>query len=824
MVSLLRRWPVFWLFVYWVGIFTMTHIPMPPSPDFGFSWVDKTVHFMFYIVLGHLIVNAQVFGKGRGYWFNLYAGCGLGLVYSYVDEYVQGLEIVGRHFSYWDIAADCWGILTCFLLYYCQGWYWRNRRGWLVCSRVAGVLIAVLLLCGSVLPQQYFLHLINGIRGLGLIDFDDKGAHYFAALFLTFFVAMSKPLSGKYERFNGVVGVVFLVGVGFGFEFVQRLAPGRASDWADVTAHMVGVVQGVVIWVVGAIVTGTIRHETLRSGWDLPADVRHDGVIGEVGDDDGFIGRAMLVSGLTLLSRMMGLVRDAVLVGYFDKHLSDAFYMGFKVPNLFRRLFGEGALTAAFIPEYTGLLKEDRDKARRVASVCIGLMLGATGLLTILGEGILIYMRGFDDFYASNGLVIDLTMLMLPYMPLVCLVAVLGGILQVHRKFGAPAFAPVLLNGVMILTCLVFVSGLEGDTQIREGLMILGGSILFAGCVQVIWQVGAMMRVERLVFDFGGTGGSVRRIWGQMLPMMVGLAVFQVNVMCDALIAYSLSPKAGGGDTFGFMGGVYEYPIGESGAVTSLELAQRLYQFPLGVFGIAIATAIFPALSAAAAGVVGGWGDVEGRFVGILRRGLRMSFFIGLPSTVGVMMVGFMLTRVIFEWGVFDTGDAERVTGALLGYASAIWAYSLAHVLTRGFYAQKDARTPMRVSLVMVVLNLVLNLTFVWWMGEVAIAWSTAFCAVVQMVVLLWIISKRTGGHLWDGDMRRSVGQSVGISLLMAAVLGMLHIWFDVGEMSWMGCLVLLMVTVCLGGGVYFAGARVLGMAELRWLLRRRLD
>ena len=314
-----------------------------------------------------------------------------------------------------------------------------------------------------------------------------------------------------------------------------------------------------------------------------------------------FVGHAVLVSGLTFVSRILGLARDAVMAACFGMStVTDAFWIGFVVPNLFRRLFGEGALTAAFIPVYSELLEKDRQLAQRLAWVSVALLLAVLAGVTLVGEALLAGLLHINGGDHASTLAIRLTMVMLPYMPMICLVALLGGILQVHHRFGPAAAAPVVLNLVMISAALGAAAWYGNDESMRAGIWFVAIGVLIAGAIQLVWVGTAVIGEVPWARSFMGTGTAVRSVVATMAPMALGLAVFQINTLTDSLIAWGLSAKSASDPTFFFRGRAVAYPI-ETGAVTALQFAQRLYQFPLGVFGVAVATAIFPALSRAAA-------------------------------------------------------------------------------------------------------------------------------------------------------------------------------------------------------------------------------
>ena len=523
-----------------------------------------------------------------------------------------------------------------------------------------------------------------------------------------------------------------------------------------------------------------------------------------------FVGHALLISALTFGSRILGLVRDAILAAYLGMSaVTDAFWIGFIIPNLFRRLFGEGALTATFIPVYTDLVKTDRQLAARVASLCLVSLAILLCAITIIGELILLGVGQARSWTPDGQVAIWLIMIMLPYMPLVCLVAMFGAILQVHRRFGPAAAAPMILNLCLILFTICLATGIAGEGGMRNIITWVASSVIVAGLFQFIWLFLAVIRHERFVFHFEGAGVHLRSIMTAMVPMVIALAVIQINTLADSLIALLLSPKEGGAETLRLLGWKGPYPI-QSGSVTALQFAQRLYQFPLGVFGIAIATAIFPAFARAS--------DNRSEFREILRHGLRLTVFVGLPASAGVIIVRLPLVSAILERNQFGGGDSVRVATILAGYAVAIWAYSMIHVLTRAFYAMKDARTPLKISCAMVVANVVLNLTLIWPFGTPGLAWSTAFCAIGQCVFL----GKALGRHV-DNPIDRTVFNGWLRTGLMTAVMAVVvvavgQVLADVSD--WITLLVQVVVGVVTFGLLAWGS----GANEIQWLRRDRGD
>ena len=524
---------------------------------------------------------------------------------------------------------------------------------------------------------------------------------------------------------------------------------------------------------------------------------------------------ASLVSALTTASRVTGLARDAVLAALFGAGvLLDAFFVAFLVPNLFRRLFGEGALTAAFLPRYRRLLEEDPPAAGRYAAAVMKEAAAWTGGLVLLAEAALLgaLFAGVGGEKARLGLLLTATML--PYAPLVCGAALLGAVGQARDRFGPAAAAPVLLNlGMIAAAAAAAVLAADG----RARVVIVSASVVVLGVLQLV-QVRAGVGPVRPPEEGGASAtramparvaplplAATRRA---MLPMLLGLGVFQVNTLLDGLLAFGLSAPADAPDAvLRLLGFEAAYPI-RTGGVTTLTLAQRLYQFPLGVFGIAIATAIFPRLSAHA-------GD-PAAFSRTLRRGVWMSLAIGVPATVGLLAVRLPLARVVFERGAFDAADAAAVARVLAGYASAVWAYMLMHLWTRSFYAHDDAATPLKVAVAAVGLNLGLNLTLIWPLGAAGLAWSTAASATAQAGVLAWILRRRgwlQAGPAADAGLPARLPAAVlGGTAAMAAALGVTGLLAPAALLSGPGVLAQLVLLVLVGaaayGSVFLAVAR----------------
>ncbi len=516
-------------------------------------------------------------------------------------------------------------------------------------------------------------------------------------------------------------------------------------------------------------------------------------------------GHVRVVSSLTLLSRFFGLGRDLVTARVFGASaIGSAFNAAFAIPNLFRRLLGEGALSAAFLPEYSSAHRADPALASRFASLTLALLLAASGALVLLGELVLLILLLTLPDDPDRVLSLRLLMVTLPYMPLVCAAAVLAGMLQVHHRFAAPAAGPILLNVVVILAGLLYLARPTDDLIVPA--FVVSAATLLAGAMQAAWFVFLLRGRVRWSRGFAGARPLARRMIARFLPAVVGAGTLQINALLDTLIA--MWPVWVGPTLLTFA-----YPLDKSSTAV-LAYSQRLYQFPLGVFGIAVATAAFPALARHAA-------DSD-RFAQTLRHALRLSFFIALPASVGLLLVREPLTFTLFSGGSkgFDADAVARSAAVLAGYAPGVWAFSLNQALTRAFYARGDTRTPMRVSLAAVGLNLVLNVALIWPLSEAGLAWSTSLCALAQTAALLHLARARLSIRVLDPGTLRAGARILALTVVMGV-----GVWLLPGPgASWRSNAFALALATGVGLAIVVALAAIFRLSELRWLLSRSAD
>ncbi len=459
-------------------------------------------------------------------------------------------------------------------------------------------------------------------------------------------------------------------------------------------------------------------------------------------DERAMFPRMLIVAGGTLASRLLGLVRWIVTARLFGTGAAlDMFLLAFTIPNLFRRLFGEGAVGPAFIPEFSRVLLAREANGRNLFRAVLTALAVLLGGITFVGwlacAVVLLVGRPSPEW----RLFCVLLSIMLPYLPLMCLGALQGAALNVKGHFLVPALAPALLNLCWIAAVLLY-----GGTS---GVMALAGAVLVAGALQYVCQIPLLWRHRlsvRPLWDLAHPG--LRRIAKLLLPVVLAGAVFQINVVIDRLIALFCVP----GD----------------GAISALGYGTRLMQFPLGVLGLALATAAFPLYSQQAAR-----GDREG-LARSVNLGLRAVLLMALPCMAVMAAFNVPVVRVLFERGEFDAVSTARTARVLQYYALGLWAFCGVHVLARAFYALQDTRTPVRIAMMMVGANLVLNLVLVWPLQEAGLALASSLSSTGNVVLLFLLLRRRL-----DSLGLASIGRCAAKSAVAAFVGGAagLFVW-----------------------------------------------
>jgi putative peptidoglycan lipid II flippase len=534
---------------------------------------------------------------------------------------------------------------------------------------------------------------------------------------------------------------------------------------------------------------------------------------------DRFVKHANLMSGLTLVSRFAGLVRDKACSYFIGVDTTwAAFWMGFQFPNLFRRIFGEGALTAVFVPAYTELLeKHGPERAGKLANATLTLLMLVLSAITIIGEAILIPIALSPHVLNNNRLAAAMVAIMLPYCVMVCAVALMGAIATVHEKFTAQSLSPLILNFLMAAAAASSVLLMPKGYPIEKRVYWVAGAVVLAGIIQVAQMVptlrssGLQLRPV-LALSSAGIGAVLR----PLLPIAVGYCAVQINTFMDTQIAWWFSPDGhGGADHFSLLGHLFHVPM-LPGAGAKLSVAQRIYLLPVGIFGVAMATAIFPTMAKAAAN------NDQNELKRLLVAGLRKTLFLSLPTSFGMILVAWPLITIVYLGGNVSESDIWRAYFASIFFCLGIWAFEAQMVITRVFFVLKDTRTPTKVSLGMIVLNFGLNLTLIWPLKEAGIALSTTLAAIAQSAILLIILRRRLGPLGL-----RSLGANIGRGLAATCVMVLAGLAITAIRMPWehagvspvmakvlASCVkVPALVAVC--GGIYLGLTKLMGMPEV---------
>lgn len=556
--------------------------------------------------------------------------------------------------------------------------------------------------------------------------------------------------------------------------------------------------------------SASIPHQFYATA--IAKDGRLSTMVAMQGDDrrHPLITAARATAAGTLASRILGLVRDratAAVLGMSGTPVADAFVLAFRLPNLFRRLFGEGALTASYLPVFTKQLESDRRKAWKLASVLFTWLTVLLSGLTVVGELALLLVALAGRSSPNLLLLLKLSAVTMPYLMFICLAAQISATLQSLSRFSVPAWTPTILNVCMIGAAYWVAPRFTGDREAQA--FVLAVAVLIGGVLQVVVQWPSL-RAEGFRFDYDVPAaiGNLRHIGRLLLPMLLGLAVTQINTFSDSVIAWVFEAHSGEPEVISWLGGV-RYPM-QQGAATALYYGERLYEFPLGLIGVTLATAIFPLLSRHAAR------RERRQLAADLTLGLRMVVMLGMPAGVGLIVLAEPLVRLLFESGNFTAFDSARAAGTTVCFATGVWAYCAAPVVVRGFYALDDSRTPVRVATWMVALDLTLGLALIWPMAEAGLALSTAISAAVQLAVLLGLFTAKYAALHWR-ELIATIIRSLVACGLMAATCYFALKWFPSG--AHLSTKVLRVgVPVLVGSFAYLAAYRLLGGREIMML------
>jgi putative peptidoglycan lipid II flippase len=497
---------------------------------------------------------------------------------------------------------------------------------------------------------------------------------------------------------------------------------------------------------------------------------------------------AGIVGVATFSSRILGFIRDMVLARLFGATpAADAFFVAFRIPSLLRELFAEGSMSSAFIPVFTEYrtVRSKQDAWELASAVFTTLLTVVTGI-TLLGIVaapwlVTLLAPGFHQSPGKLELTTLLTRVMFPYLVFISLAALAMGMLNSVRAFAAPAFSPLFLN-LFIIGCAVYLS-----PRLPEPIIGVAIGVVAGGAAQFAMQLPSL-RLRGLLFGFRFEPGhpGLRRIALLMVPSLIGLSVTQINLTVSTILASFFS----GGPTYLFYG-------------------MRLIQFPLGIFGVALATAILPTLSAQAAR-----GAME-ELRTTLGFGLRMILFIIVPAMVGLILLRTPIVHLFFEHGTFTPQDTAETALAVLCYAVGLWAFGGVRIIVAAFYSLQDTKTPALSAAIAVAANIVLSLALMRPLGAAGLALATAVAAMVNGGILVAVLNRRLGGIDWS-----SVGRS-SMRVVVACMPMVLACWWVASAQvwsrpeDWIAKAVMLFVAIGLSVTGYLGVHALLRSAEL---------
>ncbi|MBI4988109.1 MAG: murein biosynthesis integral membrane protein MurJ [Rhodocyclales bacterium] len=494
------------------------------------------------------------------------------------------------------------------------------------------------------------------------------------------------------------------------------------------------------------------------------------------------------VSSMTLLSRILGFVRDFVIARAFGAGVAtDAFFVAFRLPNLLRRMFAEGAFSQAFVPilaEYRN--KRGEEETRRLADHVATLLFLALLAVTLFGIAltpVLIYISapGFAADAAKFELTVELTRIAFPYILFISLVSLAGGILNTWSRFAVPAFTPVLLNLSFIGMALFAAPYFDPPVLALAWAVFLGGILQLALQLPFLAKIGMLPRFSLSLQDEG-----VRRILKLMLPALLGVSVSQISLLINTIFASFLP----------------------SGSVSWLYYADRLMEFPAGLLGAALGTILLPSLAKSHTD------NDRGEFSALLDWGLRLTFLLTLPAALALALLAVPLLATLFNYGAFQADDVLKTRDALVAYSVGLTGLILVKVLAPGFYARQDIRTPVKIALLTLAATQAMNAAFIVPLQHAGLALSIGLASCLN-AALLW------RGLRLRGDYMPQPGWNL-FGLKLAAALAMMGaaLWFGMGQQAnWIGAAplerVMRLAALVTGGGTAYFGTL--------WLLGFRL-
>ncbi|MEN3755100.1 murein biosynthesis integral membrane protein MurJ [Mangrovibacter yixingensis] len=502
------------------------------------------------------------------------------------------------------------------------------------------------------------------------------------------------------------------------------------------------------------------------------------------------------VSSMTMFSRVLGFARDAIVARVFGAGMAtDAFFVAFKLPNLLRRIFAEGAFSQAFVPILAEYKSKEGEEATRIFIAYVsGLLTLALALVTVLGMlaapwVIMVTAPGFADTPDKFALTSQLLRITFPYILLISLASLVGAILNTWNRFSVPAFAPTLLNVSMISFALF------AAPYFHPPVLALAWAVTVGGVLQLFYQLPHLRKIGMLVLpriSFKNEGAI--RVLRQMGPAILGVSVSQISLIINTIFASFLV----------------------SGSVSWMYYADRLMEFPSGVLGVALGTILLPSLSKSFAS-----GNHE-EYNRLMDWGLRLCFLLALPSAVALGLLSKPLTVSLFQYGKFTAFDAQMTQRALIAYSVGLMGLIVVKVLAPGFYSRQDIKTPVKIAIVTLIMTQVMNLAFIGPLKHAGLSLSIGLAACLNAALLYWQLRKQgifTPEPGWRIFLFRLVCAVVVMAAVLIGVMYVMPAWHHGG----MPERLLRLVAVVIAGVVaYFATLLVLGF-KLKEFARRTL-
>lgn len=514
--------------------------------------------------------------------------------------------------------------------------------------------------------------------------------------------------------------------------------------------------------------------------------------------------RISTVGGFTLLSRVFGFIRDMLMARYLGAGMaSDAFFIAFKLPNFFRRLFAEGAFSVGFVPLYSRLLgKELTPESKAAADAFAGQVLSwllpiLLIFLAIMEAAMVPVMLGLSGGFEGDAeklnLTVELGRYTFPYLVLISLMTFFTGMLNAVDRFSAAAFAPVILNLCMITALIGF-----GETEVEKA-RYLAGAVSLSGLAQLMWVFVAARRAGLNVsLPRPKLSPEVRELFRVIGPAALGAGIVQINLLIDVLLAARFLPE---------------------GSVSWLFYADRLNQLPLGVIGVAVGTVLLPGISRLLAG-----GDESGA-TRQQNRAIEISLFLTLPSAVALALIASPIIATLFERNAFTEADTAATAAALVVYALGLPAYVIAKALTPGYFARKDTKTPVRFATISLVINTGLNLVLIWDFAHVGLALATAIAAWVNVIMLYVGLKGRYGFTLARRTWVSALKCLLACGVMAATLLAYTHFYGAMFDADGSARILHLVLMIAAGGTSYLIVAvltRAIDTGEIGTILRGR--